>query len=131
MQARPEHFHGEKIMNQLYKTELFLHILLYKNGRNSPAVRRTPAQQTAMGDFQSNQGSIGETFFLSQASVLFQVSNPEKGDFLLDDKYLFEVGGKDKTIRQITDIPDSRVVKDHVEYGSGRFLHLRAFGFLY
>jgi predicted AAA+ superfamily ATPase len=85
----------------------------------------------AMGDFQSNQGSIRETFFLSQASVLFQVSIPEKGDFLLDDRYLFEVGGKDKTIRQIAGIPDSFAVKDQIEYGSGRFLPLWAFGFLY
>ena len=63
--------------------------------------------------------------------MLFQVSNAEKGDFLLDDKYLFEVGGKDQTIRQIADIPDSWVVKDHIEYGSSRFLPLWAFGFLY
>ena len=39
--------------------------------------------------------------------VNYDVTHPQKGDFLIDGKYLFEVGGKGKTFDQIADIPDS------------------------
>jgi len=42
-------------------------------------------------------GTLGETFFLNQLSQNHTVTYPKKGDFLVDDKYLFEIGGKDKT----------------------------------
>jgi len=35
-----------------------------------------------------------KAFFLSQFIHLHQLTLPEKGDFLIDDRYLFEVGGK-------------------------------------
>ena len=34
----------------------------------------------------------------------------KRGDFMVDDKYLFEIGGKGKTFRQIADIQNSFVV---------------------
>jgi predicted AAA+ superfamily ATPase len=112
--------------------------LSYRNGISTSVLQKpekihfnNTSLLYAMGDFQSNPGSIRETFFLSQTTVVSNVSIPEKGDFLLDDKCLFEVGGKEKTIRQIAGIPDSYVVKDQIEYGGGQFLPLWAFGFLY
>jgi len=38
-----------------------------------------------------------------------ELSIPKKGDFLVDEKYLFEVGGKNKSFKQIKDIPNSFV----------------------
>ena len=55
----------------------------------------------------------------------------KRGDFMVDDKYLFEIGGKGKTFRQIADIPNSFVVNDGVEVGIGNKIPLWLFGFLY
>jgi len=41
-------------------------------------------------------GNLRETFFLNQLSVNHKVSYPKKGDFLVDEKYIFEIGGKSK-----------------------------------
>ena len=47
------------------------------------------------------------------------------------DKYTFEVGGKGKKYNQIKDIPNSFVVADDIEIGSGNKIPLYLFGFLY
>jgi len=76
-------------------------------------------------------GTARETFFLNQVSVRHAVTYPKKGDFLVDDRYLFEVGGKGKGFDQIKNIPDSFVVNDGVEVGIGNKIPLWLFGFLY
>ena len=79
-----------------------------------------------------NTGTKRETFFLNQLkSAGYDVKYPEKGDFLVDGKYLFEVGGKDKTFDQIKDIPDSFLAIDDVEIGRGSRIPLWMFGLLY
>jgi hypothetical protein len=59
------------------------------------------------------------------------VTFPEKGDFLVDDAFLFEVGGKNKDFKGIRDIPNSYLVLDDMEKGFGRKIPLWLFGFLY
>jgi len=54
-----------------------------------------------------------------------------KGDFFVDDKYLFEVGGKSKTWKQIAGEPDSYIAADGVEVGFRNKIPLWLFGFLY
>ena len=76
-------------------------------------------------------GSMRESFFLNQLRQSHAVTYPKKGDFLVDGKYLFEVGGKGKGFDQIADIPDSFVVNDDVEVGRGNKIPLWLFGFLY
>lgn len=78
-----------------------------------------------------DKGNERETFFISQLSVLHDVRYPKQGDFLLDDKHLFEVGGKGKTFEQIADVPDSYLAVDDTEVGSGCRIPLWLFGFLY
>ena len=80
---------------------------------------------------ESNVGTERETFFLNQVSSLHDVTYPPKGGFLVDGRYLFEVGGEGKGFSQIADIPDSYVVNDDVEVGFGRKIPLWLFGFLY
>ena len=77
------------------------------------------------------KGNERETFFLSQLQVDHDVKGPQKGDFLIDDKYLFEVGGKTKTYDQIADIPDSYLAVDDTEVGHGHRIPLWQFGLLY
>ncbi|MEN8118413.1 MAG: AAA family ATPase [Bacteroidota bacterium] len=76
-------------------------------------------------------GNIRETFFLQHLSVNHLLSLPEKGDFLVNNKYIFEVGGKNKSKKQITGIQDAFVVKDDIETGAMNIIPLWLFGLLY
>lgn len=75
-------------------------------------------------------GTIREVFFMSMFDENI-LSVPPKGDFLINNKYLVEVGSKNKTFKQIKDIPNSFVVADDIEIGSGNKIPLWLFGFLY
>ena len=76
-------------------------------------------------------GTVRETFFLNQLSEVVPVHYPAKGDFLVDNKYLFEVGGANKTFDQIKDIADSFLAIDNTETGYKNRIPLWIFGFLY
>jgi hypothetical protein len=54
-----------------------------------------------------------------------------KGDFVIDDRYTVEIGGKNKTFKQIKDLPNSFVISDDIEIGNGAKIPLWLFGFLY
>lgn len=76
-------------------------------------------------------GAQRECAFASFLSVGHRIGFPKDGDFIVDDRYLFEVGGKGKGFAQIRDIPDSFVVSDDIEFGFGNKIPLWLFGFLY
>lgn len=76
-------------------------------------------------------GTVRETFFLNQLSCLHNVTLPKEGDFMVDNKYTFEIGGISKTSRQIWEVPVSFVVQDDIETGFGKNIPLWLFGFLY
>lgn len=78
-----------------------------------------------------HKGNERETYFCSQLSVLHDVKHPLKGDFLVDDRYLFEVGGRRKSFEQIADVPDSFLAVDDTEVGHGNRIPLWMFGFTY
>lgn len=78
-----------------------------------------------------DKGNERETFFISQLRVLHDVRYPKRGDFLINDRHLFEVGGKKKTFEQIADVPDSYLAVDDTEIGYGNRIPLWLFGFLY
>ena len=76
-------------------------------------------------------GTAREAFFVNQLSNGHVLTYPKKGDFMVDDRWLFEVGGRGKGFAQIKDMPDSYVVNDGVEVGIGNKIPLWLFGFLY
>lgn len=78
-----------------------------------------------------NIGTVRETFFLSQLAVDHSVTYPAKGDFLVDGKYLFEVGGRKKSFEQIKDVADSYLAVDDTEIGHHNRVPLWMFGLLY
>jgi len=78
-----------------------------------------------------NVGTIRETFFLNQINYLHKTNYPKSGDFEVDNKYTFEVGGKNKDQKQIKDIQNSFLVIDDIETGYGNRIPLWLFGFLY
>ena len=76
-------------------------------------------------------GTLRETFFIDQCASVGTVQMPPKGDFLVNGKYLFEVGGEGKTFDQIADIPNSYLAVDDIETGYGARIPLWMFGLLY
>lgn len=78
-----------------------------------------------------NIGTVRETFFLSQLAVDHSVTYPAKGDFLVDGKYLFEVGGRKKSFEQIKDVADSYLAVDDTEIGHHNRIPLWMFGLMY
>lgn len=85
----------------------------------------------ALAENNVDIGNIRETFFLNQLSVNHKVTYPKTGDFLADEKYLFEVGGKSKTQKQISGIENSYIAADDIEYGFRNKIPLWLFGFMY
>ena len=77
-------------------------------------------------------GTARETFAINQLSENHLVEyGKDKGDFKVDGKYHFEIGGKDKSFNQIADIPDSYIFADDIESPIGAKLPLWMLGFLY
>ena len=85
----------------------------------------------ALGNKNPETGNVRETFFISQLSLDHRVSLPAKGDFLIDERYVFEVGGENKTQKQIQGTSNAFLVKDHIEAGALKSIPLWLFGFLY
>lgn len=76
-------------------------------------------------------GNIRETFFLNQLYAKHSVTYPERGDFLIDEQFLFEIGGRNKTFKQISGIENAFVASDNIEHGADKQIPLWLFGFLY
>jgi len=76
-------------------------------------------------------GTVRETFFANQVSHKYKLHISKQGDFVVDKKYIVEVGGKNKSFAQVKDIPNSFVVSDDTEVGNGNKIPLWLFGFLY
>jgi len=110
-------FAGNKGISKLQKPEkIYLH---------------HPNLMYALTQNQINIGTLRETFFQNQLQGLFSIEYTNKGDFLIDNKYTFEIGGKNKNYQQIYDIPNSYIVADNIEYSFGNKIPLFLFGFLY
>lgn len=76
-------------------------------------------------------GSVRESTFASLLSVDHTVNFAKDGDFIVDGRYLFEIGGRGKGFAQIRNMPDSFVVADEIDFGFGNKIPLWLFGFLY
>jgi len=79
----------------------------------------------------SDKGTTRETFFASAVSFNYSLYYVSKGDFLVGEKHIFEIGGKNKNFDQIKDIPNSYVAADDMEIGFKNKIPLWLFGFLY
>ncbi len=76
-------------------------------------------------------GTVRETFFLNQLNYKHSVYYPKNADFLVDGKWLFEIGGKNKTQKQIAGYTDAYIAADEIEIGFGNKVPVWLFGFLY
>ena len=107
------------------------------NAQNSPKSLAKPQKillnnSSLMYALESPQiGAVRESTFASLVGVEHGVGFAKDGDFIVDNRYLFEIGGKGKGFAQIRNIPDSFVAADDIEFGLGNKIPLWLFGFLY
>lgn len=78
-----------------------------------------------------SEGTLRETFFANQVGKVTSLTLAKQGDFIANEKYLFEVGGSRKTFNQIADLPNSYLALDDIETGIGCRIPLWTFGCLY
>lgn len=76
-------------------------------------------------------GSMRETFFINQLAQNHEVEVARSGDFRIDKKYTFEIGGMGKNIKQIATIENSFIAADDILIGSKSKIPLWLFGYLY
>jgi uncharacterized protein len=85
----------------------------------------------ALSGHNINKGTVRELFFLNQVSARHAVNFSAKGDFIVDNKYVFEIGGAKKSFTQIADVKESYLAIDEVKIGRGNKIPIWLFGFLY
>lgn len=85
----------------------------------------------ALNNTTPEKGNIRETFFANQLSSQHHLTYSKDSDFLINEKYTFEVGGKNKGEKQIKDIQNSYIAADEIEIGYKNKIPLWLFGFLY
>lgn len=90
-----------------------------------------PNQMVSFSGKETDTGTLRETFFYNQVSQVYPLNYTEKGDFLVDRKYTFEVGGKNKTKKQIAGLKNAFLALDGIESGYKNEIPLWLFGFLY
>lgn len=78
-----------------------------------------------------DKGNLRETFFFNQLKYNHRVGLSDKTDFLIDGAFSFEIGGKNKTTKQIAELEKAWIASDDIEYGFRNKIPLWLFGFLY
>jgi predicted AAA+ superfamily ATPase len=90
-----------------------------------------PTLMHAISTDKVNEGNLRETFFMNQVNCKHHLTYPGKGDFKIDETYIIEVGGKNKSQEQISNLKNSFLAIDDIEYGYKNKIPLWLFGFLY
>ena len=78
-----------------------------------------------------NTGSLRETFAVNQLKVNYEIALHKQADFIVDNKYIMEIGGKNKSQGQIQDLDNSYLFIDDIEVGYKNKIPLWLLGFLY
>ena len=115
------------ILNMIYKDQFGISLLqkpekIYLENTNFAF---------ALSTIEPNVGNIRETFFLNQLSEQHRLTYHEKADFKVNEKYVFEIGGKNKTKSQIKGIENAYIVQDDIAFGVENTIPLWLFGMLY
>jgi len=115
------------LVNELYKNTSGIGVLtkpekLYLNNSNL---------MYALAQENINIGNVRETFFVNQFKGLHEINLSTSADFIIDQTYTFEIGGKNKTKKQIDHLSNAYVAKDNIEIGFGNIVPVWLFGFMY
>jgi predicted AAA+ superfamily ATPase len=85
----------------------------------------------ALAPSSMNIGNMREAFFANQLGYQHQLTYIEQTDFLVSRKYSFEIGGKNKKTKQISELENAYIAADNLEFGYKNTIPLWLFGFLY
>ena len=85
----------------------------------------------ALAPSSMNIGNMREAFFANQLGYQHQLTYIEQTDFLVSRKYRFEIGGKNKKTKQISELENAYIAADNLEFGYKNTIPLWLFGFLY
>ncbi len=77
-----------------------------------------------------NDGTVREVFAVNQLKQLYQISYPPKGDLIVNQQYVLEIGGKNKKGKQVAGVSDAYIASDNIESGFGKNIPLWLLGFL-
>ena len=131
--------HRTTLMSYLfYLQELGLTYHLLKEASGSVRLQK-PAKiylentnlMYVLSSLSANRGNVRETFFANQVGYKHKISFHEKTDFLVNNTYAFEIGGKAKSKKQILGLENAYIVSDEIEYGYQNKIPIWLFGFLY
>jgi predicted AAA+ superfamily ATPase len=131
--------HRTTLMTYLhYLGEVGLTINLQKEAKGSVRLQK-PAKiyventnlMFTLSPSNTNIGNARETFFANQVGYKNKLSYHEKTDFLVNNKYAFEIGGKDKSKKQLVGVANAFIAADAIEVGYQNKIPLWLFGFLY
>jgi len=83
-------------------------------------------------NINAQSGAIRETFFVNQLrNAGYDIHLAKKGDFLINDEITVEVGGKNKTGKQVIEVQNAWLAKDDIEFSFQNSIPLWMFGLLY
>jgi predicted AAA+ superfamily ATPase len=122
-----KHLEDARILNLIHKTGRGVSVLqkpdkVYFENTNLAFALNSKAER----------GALRETFIVNQLrNAGHDVYLAKKGDFLIDGDITIEVGGKNKSDKQIMNIQDAYVAKDDIEYAFQNSIPLWMFGLLY
>jgi predicted AAA+ superfamily ATPase len=85
----------------------------------------------ALEENKPDIGNIRETFFFNQLEAIATVTSSKKTDFTVNNRYSFEIGGKNKGREQVMGLPEAYLALDNIEYGFANKIPLWLFGLLY
>ena len=91
----------------------------------------SPDMLYAIGNDKVNTGTLRESFFFNQLKTVKKLYYTPAGDFNVNNECIIEIGGKNKTNKQIKSISNSYLAKDDIEIGYNNTIPLWLFGFLY
>lgn len=123
-------------MNALHDSRLTFNVLKNSGGisklqKPDKLFLENPNLMYALAEGTVDIGNVRETFFANQLRYKHKVNISEQSDFLIDNKFTFEIGGKEKGKRQLTGLSDAYIAADNIEYGMDNKIPLWLFGFLY
>lgn len=86
----------------------------------------------ALSEKKPEVGTLRETFFINMIeSASHKITYTAKGDFKVNENFVFEIGGKNKTNAQTKELSNAFLVKDEIETGYNNSIPLWLFGFMY
>lgn len=124
-------------LHYLEKAKLIQQVYLEGKGmgaleKPSKLLLDNPNLFDALSSNPANEGSRRECFFVNQLrNTGHEVALAKAGDFIVDGKYVFEVGGAKKKFNQIAGIQNSYIAADDIEIGTGNRIPLWILGLLY